>query len=217
MPAPVPLHPETHARILDVAEGLFARGGFDGVSLRGLTEAAKVNLAAVNYHFGSKEELYRQVFLRRIRPVNARRLALLAEAEARAGAGTVPVREVFDSFLRPVFETAACTPGFLPLLARNLTAPPPFFRTLLEEQFAGLAGRYRAVLARALPHLPPDVLFWRMHFTAGAMLFSAAHHAVIEKLSGGLCRGDDWEEMLRQLTDYAEAGFGAPAPAVPVA
>ena len=201
---------ETRERILDAAEQLFAEHGFDGTSLRQITVAADVNLAAVNYHFGSKEELYSHVFIRRIVPINARRAALLDEAEVLSANQPLPVAAIFDSFIRPVFEMADRAPSFLKLLARNIGAPPPFMAEVLESQFRPLITRYGAALRAALPHLSPKTLFWRMHFVVGATLHCASHHFTIDRMSGGLCHTHDVDEMLRHLIDFAVAGFSAP-------
>lgn len=203
---------ETRERILDVAERLFAAHGFDGTSLRPITEEARVNLAAVNYHFGSKEDLYQQVFLRRIVPINVRRVEMLGAAAATAGGKALPLAAIFDSFIRPIFEMADRAPSFLRLLARNVGAPPPFMSGLIETQFRPLINRYVKALHEALPHLPPKTVFWRMHFAIGATFHCASHHFTIDRLSGGLCHHDDHEEMLRHLVDFAVAGMSGPMP-----
>ena len=203
---------DTRDRILDTAERLFAAHGFDGTSLRQITEAAAVNLAAVNYHFGSKEDLYSQVFVRRIVPINIRRNAMLdvAEAEARRAGRVVSLAEIFASFIRPVFEMAERAPSFLRLLGRNIGAPPPFMAAVIEAQFRPLINRYGLALRAALPHVPPQTLFWRMHFVVGATLHCASHHFTIEQLSGGLCRTTEAEQMIQQLIDFSVAGMNAP-------
>lgn len=205
---------ETRDRILDSAERLFGERGFDGTSLRQITEAAQVNLAAVNYHFGSKEDLYAHVFIRRIVPINARRMAMLEEAEALAGEHAVPVSAIFDSLIRPVFEMADRAPGFLRLLARNVGAPPAFMSPIIEAQFRPLIVRYGKVLHESLPHLPPKTIFWRMHFVVGATLHCASHHFTIDQLSGGLCHTHDVDEMLRHLVAFAVAGVSGPVESV---
>ena len=202
--------PDTRDRIVDIAERLFAEHGFDGTSLRQITVAANVNLAAVNYHFGSKEDLYAQVFLRRILPINARRIELLDRAEKKAGDRAASLPAIFESFIRPVFEMVDRAPSFPRLLARNTAAPPPFMAAVIGSQFRPLVGRYRSALHRALPHLPPKTIFWRMHFVAGAMFHCASHHFTIDQLSDGLCHTDDLDEMLRHLVEFAVAGMSAP-------
>jgi AcrR family transcriptional regulator len=204
---------DTRDRILDAAERLFAQFGFDGTSLRQITVGASVNLAAVNYHFGSKEDLYAQVFIRRIVPINAQRHAMLDHALQLAGDNPVPLRAIFESFIRPVFEMADRSPSFLPLLARNVGAPPAFMSKVIEAQFRPLITRYHAALREAVPHLDPKTMFWRMHFIVGATLHCASHHFTIDQISGGLCHTHDVEEMLRHLVDFAVAGMAAPMPA----
>ncbi|HEY1111700.1 MAG TPA: TetR family transcriptional regulator [Opitutaceae bacterium] len=207
-PLPSASAPDTRDRILDTAERLFAAHGFDGTSLRQITEGAEVNLAAVNYHFGSKEELYTQVFIRRIVPINVRRMEMLDTAVKAAGGRPVPVRAIFESFARPVFEMADRAPGFLRLLGRNVGAPPAFMAPVMEAQFRPLITRYVGLLQQALPHLTPKAVFWRMHFMVGATLHCASHHFTIDQMSGGLCHTHDVEEMLQHLSDFAVAGIG---------
>ena len=204
--------PETRERILDAAERLFAAAGYEGTSMREIAAAAQVNGAAANYHFGTKEELYTQVFLRRIGPINAHRAALLdaAEAAARAAGREPTLHEVFASFARPIFAMAERAPAFLRLLARNVGAPPPFMSAVVEAQFRPLIDRYGRVLRTLLPQVPPETLFWRMHFVVGATLHCASHLFTVEQLSSGLCRTGDADTMLRELIDFAVAGMTAP-------
>src|SRR5262245_9055913 len=92
--------PDTKAVILAAAEKLFAERGFADVSMRDITSAAEVNLAAVNYHFGSKDELLVALFVDRVTPLNRERATLLRDAEARAG-GTAPLKDVLHALLAP--------------------------------------------------------------------------------------------------------------------
>src|ERR1700728_3725650 len=117
----------TKDRILDTAEHLFARDGFDATSLRAITAEAGVNLAAVNYHFQSKEALVQAVIGRRMGPVNAQRLALLDAYEAEAGDDAVPVAKILDAFLRPVVEMVGShAHEFVPMIGRLYTEPGEF-------------------------------------------------------------------------------------------
>ena len=98
---------DTKTKILDAAERLFAQKGFDAVSLRNIVEAAKVNLAAVHYHFGSKQALLHAVVSRRLRPVNEERLSMLAEARAKAGKRKLKLEAVLESLFDTVFRAHA--------------------------------------------------------------------------------------------------------------
>src|ERR1700744_12731 len=117
----------TKDRILDAAERLFARDGFEATSLRAITTEAEVNLAAVNYHFQSKEALVQAVIGRRMGPVNARRLALLDAYEAQSGRHPVSFDKILEAFLRPVVEMVGThARAFVPLIGRLYTEPGEF-------------------------------------------------------------------------------------------
>src|SRR5215469_6172712 len=110
---------DTKARILDAAEKLFGQKGFEATSLRDITAEAQVNLAAVNYHFQSKDSLIDAVIARRIEPVNRRRLEMLGEA------GPDPtIEQILTAFLAPVFEMHV--ESVVPLLGRAMAEPHQF-------------------------------------------------------------------------------------------
>jgi AcrR family transcriptional regulator len=204
----------TRERILDAAERLFGQQGFPCSSLRQITDEAGVNLAAVNYHFGSKEELYKAVLIRRIRPVNQERIELLTDAEQLAGDQPVPIRSILEAFIRPLLRRAAdgspAGLSFLRLISRDLTDPQPFMVSEMVREFDPLVERFARVLTQALPEIPTSELFWRMQFTVGGMLYAGAHQHDFERTSRGLCRGDDFDGCVRRLIDFCAAGLAAP-------
>jgi AcrR family transcriptional regulator len=204
----------TRDRILDAAERLFGQHGFPCTSLRQITDAAGVNLAAVNYHFGSKEDLYKAVLLRRLRPVNEERMKLLTHAEQLAGEQPVPIRSILETFIRPLLGHATDVSrggiSLLRLISRELTDPQPFMMAENVREFDPLVGRYTRVLTQTLPNVPVPELFWRMQFTIGGILYAAAHQYDFERISNGLCRGDDLDGCLRRLIDFCAAGLEAP-------
>jgi AcrR family transcriptional regulator len=214
----VSLEPQvTREHLLEAAERLFGQHGFPCASLRQITDGAGVNLAAVNYYFGSKEDLYKEVLFRRVRPVNEERLTLLTQAEQLAGDQPVPLRSVLDTFIRPLLRRAADQAlggmSFLRLISRDLTDPQPFMLDEMAREFDPLVTRYTHALTQALPGMPLPELFWRMQFTIGALLYAAAHQHDFERISHGLCRGDDLDGCIRRLVDFCAAGLGAPLPA----
>src|ERR1700691_5782789 len=156
----------TKDRILNAAERLFARDGFEATSLRAITAEAGVNLAAVNYHFQSKEALVQAVIGRRMGPVNARRLALLDAYEAEAAGAPVPLEKTTDAFLRPVLEIVGSQAHeFAPLVGRIYIEPGDFSVRVFKDQFQALALRFIPAFQRALPDLPHTELYWRLHFS----------------------------------------------------
>ena len=142
---------DTKQRILDTAERLFAEQGYDATSLRHIIAEAGVNLAAVHYHFGSKEDLLAGLVLRKIGPVNDARLAMLDEAE-RASAGSPSVEAILRAFLLPTATTAADNPDFVKLMGR-LVAEGHIER-LAQEHFQPMTNRFIGALARCFPALP---------------------------------------------------------------
>jgi AcrR family transcriptional regulator len=198
----------TKDRILDTAERLFARDGFEATSLRAITAEANVNLAAVNYHFQSKDALVQAVIGRRMGPVTARRLALLDAYEAEAGDAPVPLEKILDAFLRPVVEMVGShAHAFVPLIGRLYTEPGEFAVQLFKQQFEQLARRFVPAFQRALPELPRVELIWRLHFAIGALAHTMAASKMLEMMSGGSCEISDVEEMLTRLKAFILAGL----------
>ena len=201
----------TKDRILDAAERLFATDGFEATSLRAITAEAKVNLAAVNYHFQSKEALVQAVIGRRMGPVNARRLILLDAYEAQAGDAPVPLEKILDAFLRPVVEMVGShAHEFVPLLGRIYTEPGEFAERTYKQQFEHLAHRFMPAFHRALPDLPRVELIWRIHFAIGALAHTMAASKMLEMMSGGNCEISDVEATLTRLKAFTSAGLTSP-------
>ncbi len=198
----------TKDRILDAAEALFAERGFGETSLRDITSAAGVNLAAVNYHFQSKDALIQAVFARRLGPLNEARLKLLDQVEAAAGKGRLPLEQVLRAFLEPLlrFEHA----GFKRLFGRMYADPGDLFEKIFRRQFAEAKVRFMAAFRRALPDLDQVEFLWRFHFMIGAMAhtLSGLHH--LEVISDGRCDPSDRDAMLARLIAFIAAGFRAP-------
>src|SRR5688500_11044482 len=145
---------DTRSRILDVAEELFGERGLDRVSIRDITRKAKVNLAAINYHFGSKEDLIAAVFERRVVPVNEARLAALDAVEKAAGKRIPKLEAILEAFIRPALQCSLQAPkggaAFAKLFGRCLSEPSPAVEALLQRQFEPLVKRMHAALRRAL-------------------------------------------------------------------
>jgi AcrR family transcriptional regulator len=214
--APDPTSADTKTRILDAAELLFTEHGFEATSLRSLTAAAGVNLAAVNYHFGTKEELFQAVLTRRLDPMNQERIELLERVEREAGGKPASVEQVIFAMLIPALRLARDEErggkNFLRVLGRAYADPAPFIRRFLSEQYAGMIGRYKEAFLRALPHLSRQELTWRLHFVMGALSYTLAGTDVLKlfsQVSAGE-NGDD-ELLLQRLAPFLVAGLKAPA------
>lgn len=203
---------ETKDKILDAAERLFALQGIEATSLRQITSAAEVNLASVNYHFNSKDELVRNVYLRRIRPMNQRRLALLEELETNEA---MTLDDLLNVFYEPVIEVAQAMESdglsIGQLLGRLYTEPNGAARNIITTEMSGIMVRFAAALGRILPHLSTFEVIWRLHFSIGILAHTMAIGSRLQQLSHGLINPQDKEEILRQMKTYAKAGLMAPS------
>ncbi len=204
----------TRDRILDAAERVFGEYGFPNASMRRITDEAGVNLAAVNYHFRSKAELYKELLHGGLRKIDEERMILLNQAEQLAGEQPVPVRSILETFIRPMLRHAATRPAggvhFLCLVNRELIDPQPFMMAGIMLEFEPLIERYTRVLAHALPNLPPAELSWRMQFTIGGILHAVARKGDRAFIPGGLCQENDLDGCVHRLIDYCAAGLEAP-------
>lgn len=205
----------TKDRILDAAETLYAANGFAGTSLRAIMKEAGVNMAAVHYHFGSRASLVEAVISRRATPVNQERLKLLDQLEAAHPDEQLPLDGVLAAFFHPVFrmleDNKRAGSAFPHLMNRLIMEPDEEFREVIGRVFADVARRFIAAIGCALPGVPPEVLFWRMHFMLGAMVFSlTVPHAQgvdnVVRFSPTVPSSVE-DELIR----FASAGMQAPA------
>lgn len=163
-------------RILDATESLFIAHGYKGTSMRQIASQAKVSLAAMNYHFGSKEGLMREVIRRRLDCLNDECLRQLDALETEAAGNPLKPSQIIDAF----FGTFVRLPQMpdhgglaaLRLLGHALADSSEFIQTFLGHESAHLVGRYNAALFLALPDVPKTEIAWRFHLMLGAMSYA---------------------------------------------
>ena len=197
--APVrPAHdaPDTRERLLDAAERLFAERGFEGASMRALTQAAGTSLSAANYHFGSKETLLEATLVRRLAPLNQQRL------EALLALGPAPMLEdILDGYLRPLFEARLRTPGAAPvrtsLAARLYADPSEAVARLKRELQAEVNARFLEAFQRALPDRDPTALAVSQQLIIGMVVHVMSGHVEAAPFSS----------LLDPLIAHAAAGL----------
>ena len=214
-PAADNLSQDTKSRILDAAESLFTEHGFEATSLRSLTTAAGVNLAAVNYHFGSKEELFQAVLTRRLDPMNQERIDLLARYEREAGARPLTCEKILSAMLIPALKLSRDEQrggkNFLRVLGRAYADPAPFIRNFLSAQYAEMIARFKDAFLKALPHLTRKELTWRLHFVMGALSYTLAGTDSLKLMLQVITNEEDNDELLLQrLAPFLAAGLKAP-------
>jgi AcrR family transcriptional regulator len=213
-PVDQPRDRDTKDRILDAAESLFIANGFQATSLRRITAMARVNLAAVNYHFQSKEHLILAVMMRKLDPVNRGRLDLLDQLEARASAAKpVTLEQVLVAFLKPVVDAQASgvdLGSFPILMGRLYTEPGGVFQRLISTAFPVVARRFKDAITRVLPDAGPMEILWGMHLTIGAMAHYLARPPVMALLAGrDSSPADNPAEVLNRLVTYMAGGIRA--------
>ncbi len=205
---------DTKQSILNVAEHLFARDGYHVTSLRSITAEAKVNLAAVNYHFGSKESLLEAVIERRLCPLNKLRHGQLDTLLQKADTAEAPpsCREVLRTFVEPTFQLrkqGAGTENFVALIGRILAEPQGIAMSIFMRHMEPLMVRLFQALELSLPGLSRQILFWRVHFVFGSlshvMRCHERHAMVPEDVSIDLSA----EEEVELFLDFAVAGMEA--------
>ena len=211
---------DTRERILDAAEHLFMAHGYEGTSMRQITGEAGVNLAAVNYHFGSKESLMQEVFRRRLDWLNDERMRVLDELECTAEGKALKPSQIVDGFFGTLLRMAEDEQRggmvFLRLLGRTLTDPSEFIRTFLAHEYAAVVDRYKEALFKALPDVPKAEIVWRFHFMLGATSYAIAGTDALRLVTDWQIEAEDstdrLDRLLPRLMSFLLGGLRAPLP-----
>ena len=199
-------HFSTKDRILGAAEELFAQYGFAGTSLRQVTSRADVNIAAVNYHFGSKENLVNEVFRRRMDEMSERRLALLREAMARQPGELEPI---LAAFVEPALALAQDRHGggaFIRVIARAYAEKNDGLRKFLSDRYGHVLREFAKAIAVCVPGLSKEELYWRLDFLAGALTYAMADFGLIKR-PAGVGEAAHRQRAAQELIRFAAAGF----------
>lgn len=198
----------TKERILDAAETLFAQYGFGGTSLRQVTSQADVNIAAVNYHFGSKENLVNEVFRRRMDEMSGQRLARL---RAAIEADAVDLEGILAAFVEPPLAMAQDRHGggaFIRVIARAYAEKNDSLRRFLSEQYGHVLREFAKAIAGCMPGLSKEELYWRLDFLAGSLTYAMADFGMIKR-PVGVSEQEHRQRAARELIRFAAAGFKA--------
>ena len=201
----------TRLAILNAAERCFGESGFDGVSLRTITEVAGVDLALANYHFGSKENLLREVIARRARVVHEERVEALELARQMAGTQSPSIEAIVTAFLEPLLHRLADGDAgwrHYGSLISQLDVLPKFV-VQASDVLDPTALHFINALRLALPDTPERSIYWGYMFLLGSMVQVISATGRIERLSRGLCRSDDIDGALRELVPFVSGGLRA--------
>jgi AcrR family transcriptional regulator len=201
--------PSVRDRILEVAERLFAEYGMSGVGLRAISSEAKVNLASIAYHFGSKDGLLEALFSQRAAPIAEERLRLLAQCSEKTD--RPKLEDILEAFLRPALVLGVQPqfggPAFVKLRARLATEPEALSRKILSKAFDLSSRKFIDAIVGALPGLPRAEVEWRFHFMLGAMFYTMADSGRIQALTKGRIDPGNVKRALRHMIPFLVAGF----------
>ncbi|HEY4530389.1 MAG TPA: TetR family transcriptional regulator [Luteimonas sp.] len=196
----------TKDRILGAAEELFAQHGFMGTSLRQVTSRADVNIAAVNYHFGSKENLINEVFRRRMDDMSGQRLAQLEQAcRERPG----ELEAVLAAFVEPALAVARDRQGgaaFIRVIARAYAEKNDGLRQFLSEQYGHVLREFARAIAQCVPGLEKERLYWRLDFLSGALTYAMSDFGLIKR-PAGVGEAAHRKRAADELIRFAAAGI----------
>jgi AcrR family transcriptional regulator len=211
---------DPRARILEAAGRLFSGQGYEKTSLRAVTREAAVNVAAVNYYFGSKEGLILAVLRERLEPMARERFDLLDEVRREHGEGPLPLERIVEAFLRPLFNMKHPAYGDgaprLRLLGRLYSEMPKLMDDVFNTHLRPTLEIFIHAMAKTLPEVPEPELYWRTHFMLSMALGSIRKRRRLAVISGGLCDPEDGEGLLRRIVAFACAGLRAPVEGVVV-
>lgn len=214
---------ETVERILDAAEQLFAEKGFAETSLRLITSKAGVNLAAVNYHFGSKKALIQAVFVRFLNPFVGSLEQELDRHQAEGDLARLSLEQLLEMLVRQALTVKPRSGNdlsiFMRLLGLAFSQSQGHLRKYLSEVYGKVFQRYMQLVLAAAPQLPPRELFWRVHFMLGSAAFTMSSMKALRAIAEsefGVHTGID--EVLKLMVPFLAAGMradGVMAPAIP--
>lgn len=197
-------------RILDVAEELFARHGYDGVTMRQVSSGANVDVALANYHFGKKLDLFYAVFNRRADLLSISRREVLMENNKLKGKESL--EQIIRAFLWPLkLAQESGDPGwknYMALLAYVMTSPV-WNEQLMKDTFDKHVKEFIDALKKAFPKAAEEDIHWCYHYVSGALALTLAQTGRIDRLSGGKCHSSDFEAAYERMIPFIAAGFHA--------
>jgi AcrR family transcriptional regulator len=199
---------ETLEQMLNAAEYLFSKHGLYGVTLRDVALKVGVHTSLMHYYFEDKLALFKAVFARRAVFTSDRRMKALAQYEKDAG-GKPTVIGALHAFLDTDFdlyieggEGWRNYAAFGAQLANTTEGG-----ALFDQHFDPVVLRLIEILRKALPDVPEEEIFWGYHFVTGSLMHALARSGRIDRLSGTLCKSEDFAAVKARMADFMAAGF----------
>jgi AcrR family transcriptional regulator len=200
---------ESLEQILDAAEYLFAEHGLYGVTLKDVAKRVGVHTSLLHYYFDDKKALFDAVVARRA-PITIRRRMDALDDYERQVAGKPTVEGALHAYLDTDLDLYGQPDegwrryGALGALMSNT---PQWGAELMDMHFDDVVLRLIGLLKQALPESTEEDLFWGYHFVTGALMLTLARTGRIDKLSGGVCRSDDFAAVKARMASFMAAGF----------
>ena len=199
---------ETLEQILDAAEYLFSRSGLHGVTLRDVAQRVGVHTTLLHYYFDDKKSLFEAVFARRAGVTSGRRMEALERYEAEAGANPTvegALRAFLDTDLDLYYQGGEPWMNYAAFGSRVSNTPEG--AALMDVYFDPVVLKLVSILKRALPDTPEEDIFWGYHFVTGSLMNTLGRTGRIDRLSGGLCKSDDFMAVKARMARFMAAGF----------
>ncbi|MAM63201.1 CerR family C-terminal domain-containing protein [Maritimibacter sp. UBA3975] len=195
-------------RILASAESVFAEWGFDGASVRRISEEAGVPVALINYHFGSKAGLYRAIFEKRAPAIMDQRIAGLRLARAEPDLDR-RIDLVVKALIYPMFSLRGESPSadFGRMIVREMSDPQSEARGIFRDMFDPVAEMLTDAISKCFPDWTLEEVHWAYHTMLGAMMIVMTDNGRMARLSGGRVSSDNWEEAARHMCAILVAGL----------
>ncbi|HEX3888477.1 MAG TPA: TetR/AcrR family transcriptional regulator [Phenylobacterium sp.] len=199
---------ETLEQILDAAEYLFSLHGMHGVTLRDVAHRVGVHTSLLHYYFDHKASLFEAVFARRAGTTSGRRMEALDRYAAEAGdKPTVEgaLHAFLDTDLDLYVQGGEAWMNYAAFCARVSNTPEG--AALLDVHFDPVVLKLVSILKLALPNTPEEDIFWGYHFVTGSLMNTLARTGRIDRLSGGICKSNDFNAVKQRMARFMAAGF----------
>ena len=200
---------ETMEQILDEAELLFSRHGLHGVTLKDVAKRVGVHHTLLNYYFEDKKKLFDAVFARRAVVTSTKRMQALDEYD-RASGRKPTIEGALHAFLDTDLDLYIHGgDGWknYGALGAQVANTPEWGAELMDSHFDPVVLRLIELLKKAMPDCAEEDIFWGYHFVTGALMVTLARTGRIDKLSGGVCKSEDFEAIKARMASFMAAGF----------
>ncbi len=199
----------TRMAILLAAEKLFSHFGFDGVSIRDITKDSNVDLALVNYHFKSKENLFHEVLAMRVDDMNEKRMALIESVEIKESSRETLI-DLFDAFCKPFSDGPKAKSHDLENYRRlvGLVSNSRRWQTeIFQKHYDPIVDFLVQKISEILPKSEKSHIYWSVSFFLGSLANAYADTRRVDRLSGGLCNSSNLESLKKNLILYSVGGL----------